>query len=169
MSANGGRLFDIGGDAARYNEEEDTYDAGTFPTTYVTPYGTYGNFNTNQYPWLAALLARSQQYDEVNPLLGDNETPMTLRSIVNGKPGRLNTAVIAPEWIEKAAKSAREGGYDPALAMALISRESTIGNDTDGPTTAKLWSNENIEELKKLGVDPYKTEQHIGLPFNLSE
>jgi hypothetical protein len=39
-----------------------------------------------------------------------------------------------------------------------MSRESTIGNDTDGPTTAELWNKESIEELRKLGVDPYKTE-----------
>jgi hypothetical protein len=38
--------------------------------------------------------------------LGDIETPMRLKSIVNGKPGRLNTAVIAPEWIARAAQAA---------------------------------------------------------------
>lgn len=161
----GGNLFKTGGDIDRYNKEEDTYDAGTFPTTYVTP---FGNFNATQYPWLAALLNRSQQYDDVNPLLGDTEQPITLRSILNGKPGRLNTAVIAPEWIERAAKSAKQGGYDPALTVALMSRESTIGNPTDGPSTAKLWSNETIKKLQELGVNPYETSQNIGVPFILA-
>lgn len=166
ITAYGGRLFELGGDTTRYSEEEDVYDAGSYPTTYVTP---YGNFNATQYPWLSALLYRTQQYDEVNPLLGDTEQPVKLKSIVNGKPGRLNTAVIAPEWIERATRSARQGGYDPALAVALMSRESTIGNPTNSPSTAKLWGEDKIKMLQKAGIDPYEVRQNIGAPFRLAE
>jgi len=108
-------------------------------TIYATP---GGNFNSRDYPLLSLLYERMQDYDDANPQLEDSGKAFTVHN-----KGRLNTGIIDPSWIEWATKSAVEGGHDPVLAAALMSRESTIGNDTDG-TTGTLWSERTRAEMK---------------------